>query len=235
MPVSTKRQSRSTKHPAKAQGSTFSLWLIGISVVVLGAIIFAINLSNLPNTPTTSLEAELPAAWVNGKSLGDPAAPVVIQVWEDFLCPHCKEWTEQIEPQLINDYIKNGKARLEFQLLPLQGFEPGSSMAGMAAECAVEQGKFWALHHRLFAAQDQGQNGYRVEALTRLAADAGLDKTAFSQCLINLKHQPTVQQSLEQATALGLNSTPSLLINGKRVTNPFDYTALKAELDLLVD
>jgi protein-disulfide isomerase len=233
MSESVSRRSKAVKQRYENKNSNFALWLIGISVIVIGLFIAWINLRNRPVEiePMLTPEAAVPPAWINGKSLGNPDAPVVVQAWEDFLCPHCREWSATIVPRIFNDYIKRGDVRLEFHSLPLQGFEPGSSMAALAAECAADQNLFWPYHDRLFEAQDQGQAGYTPEELTRLATVAGLDESQFSQCMTSQQHLDSVHQSVQQANGLGITGTPTVFVNGQLVTYPFDYAGVQAEID----
>jgi protein-disulfide isomerase len=231
MTESTSRRSKAVRQRHKNKNSNFALWLIGVSVVVVALVVVLINLRNRPAEPAPTAESVIPPAWINGKSLGNPDAPVVMQAWEDFLCPHCREWSATIVPRLVNDYIKTGDVRLEFHSLPLQGFEPGSSMAALTAECAADQNLFWPYHDRLFEAQDQGQAGYTLDTLTRLATATGLDESQFSQCMASQQHLDSVQQSGQQASELGITGTPSVFINGQPAPYPFDYAGLKAEID----
>jgi protein-disulfide isomerase len=224
-------RTRLSKSKQKVKSANFGLWLIGASVLLVALGVGLVILNNRPSPPVPSAPIDLPAEWINGKVLGDPAATVTIHVWEDFLCPHCRDWTTKVEPQLFTEYIKTGKARLQFHLLPLQSFAPASSMAGLAAECAAEQNLFWQYHDRLFAAQDQGQAGYREGGLIDMAQATGLDKTQFTQCLTNRKHQQTVDASLQEAISLGLNSTPSLFVNDQQITYPFDYPAIQTAIE----
>jgi len=234
MSTPTAKHVKTTRRQAKAGRSSFSFWLILGGILIVGLGVTLVILNNRQATPTAATQIALPADWIQGKTIGKPDAKVVVQAWEDFRCPHCREWTTTVEPQLFNDYIKTGKARLEFHLFPLQGFEPESSIAGMAAECAADQNLFWPYHDRLFAAQDQGLDAYTQGGLTAIAKVVGLDEAKFTQCFASLRHQSTVADSEQQAVSLGLNSTPSILINGKQMGAPFDYTALKAEIDRLL-
>lgn len=234
MSTPTAKRVKPTRRPAKTGRSSFSFWVILGSILIVGLGVTLVILNNRQATPTAATQIALPADWIQGKTIGKPDAKVVVQAWEDFRCPHCREWTTTVEPQLFNDYIKTGKARLEFHLFPLQGFEPESSIAGMAAECAADQNLFWPYHDRLFAAQDEGIAAYTQASLTEKAKAAGLDAAKFTQCFASLRHQSTVAASLQQAVSLGLDSTPSVLINGKRMATPFDYVTLKAEIDRLL-
>ena len=234
MPTPTVNRAKVAPRKEKPRSTSFGIWLLIASILIVGLGVGLVILNNRSTTLPPSTGIDLQADWINGKTMGNPNATVTIQAWEDFLCPHCRDWTATIEPKLFTDYIKTGKAKLEFNLLPLQGFEPGSSMAGMAAECAAEQNRFWQYHDLLFAAQDEGQSGYTQTSLINKAPQAGLDQARFTECFNSGKHQSTVSDSLNRAISLGLTGTPSLFINGKQMPYPTDYPALQKEIDQLL-
>lgn len=231
MTKSSQVRPASARRARKEGTSSFALWLIGGSVLVVAIAVGLIIWSNRTvATPIATLD--LPNEWINGTSLGDPAATVTVQAWEDFLCPHCQDWTSSVEPNLINDYVKSGKVRFEFRPFPLQGFEPGSRWAALAGECAAQQNGFWPYHDRLFeAARQQGQVALTFEKLVEYAGEVGLEGQAFNQCLSSQTTLPLVEASKQEATALGLTGTPYVVINGIPSKNAFDYPTLQSEID----
>ena len=147
-------------------------------------------------------------------------------------CPACQQWTATVKPQLVEDYVKTGKVRLEFNQFPLQQHNPGAIMSAQASLCAAEQNKFWTYHDRLFqAASTRGQAGTTFEALVGYASELGLDEAALSTCMTNLVHQNTVAESLTRVEQLGLSSTPSILVNGQLQATPFNYNSLTAAIE----
>ena len=108
-------------------------------------------------------------------------------------------------------------------------------MGAHAGFCAADQNSFWPYHDLLFAtAGNRGQTGFTLDILVQNAKELGLDTGQFQQCMTSQQHRADVDASLAQASQLGLTSTPSLLINGKRMGNPFDYATVQAEIDQLV-
>src|SRR5262245_26613811 len=113
MTSSASRKTQTQRANKARAGSSLTPWFVGaglIFILLIGALIWY---TNRP-TPAPVSDLGMPAEWVNGETLGNPAAKVTVQAWEDFLCPHCQEWTSKVEPKLIADYVKSGKVRYEF-------------------------------------------------------------------------------------------------------------------------
>lgn len=221
---------RSARTRRKSDNNNIGIWIIGVSALIVLVVVLAVAFSNRP--AVISVEApDLPAEWLVGTTMGDPEAPVTIQAWEDFMCPACRQWTAAIEPQLVDEYIKTGQVKLEFRQFPLSIHAPGANMAAMASLCAADQNAFWPYHNRLFPAQDQGQAGFTIDALVRYADELGLDSRAMLDCMSSQKHRDAVTASGSEALSMGLNATPSVLINGEQLANPFDYEDMKAKIE----
>jgi len=98
-------------------------------------------------TPTAMTPTDLASGYV----LGRPTVKVTVQAWEDFQCPFCRQFTMQVEPQLVATYVETGKVRLVFRDFAFLGNE--SAWAAVGAALAEQQGKFWPYHDYLFANQ----------------------------------------------------------------------------------
>ena len=224
MTKSTAANLRATKARRKTEGSrnNIGIWIVGVSAAVVLVVVLAIALGSRP--ATVSVDApDLPAEWLVGTTMGNPEAPVTIQAWEDFLCPACRQWTTTVEPKLIDEYVKSGQVRIEFHQFPLSIHSPGAEMGAQASLCANEQNGFWPYHNRLFLGQEQGQAGFTIDALVRYADELGLDSRALMDCMSSQKYRDEVMASGSEALALGLNATPSVIVAGEQMVNPFDY------------
>ena len=222
------------KSATKKQSNTAGLWIVGISAAVVLLVVIAVALNS--RQPAIAIEApDVQPEWLDRTNMGNPDAAVVVQAWEDFLCPSCKQWAEMIEPRLVEDYVKPGLVRLEFRQFPLQGHAPGSYNAANAAECAADQGAFWIYHNQLFQAQNAGQAGFTLDRLVQYADELKLNGRALLDCMSSQKYTSQINESVNQALALGLNATPSVLVNGKLMVDPYDYTALQNEIDRLLE
>ena len=230
MPKYSKPKPKST-----AKSRSMTPWLIGAGVLFVLLIVFAVFM-NSRSSAVNVAERNVDAAWLQRTTLGNPDATVTVQAWEDFLCPACQQWTSTIEPRLEEEYVNTGLVKLEYHQFPLNIHAPGAQMSAMAAECAADQGAFWTYHDRLFQeAARSGQAGTTLDRLVSYADDLNLDVADFRSCMTTQKHRTTVDASVNQAVALGLNSTPSILINGKLMEEPFNYSALSSEIDRLLE
>src|SRR5581483_11018234 len=189
--------------------SNSSYWIIGgvilAAVVVLGLVF--INLTAAPRTPLA------PAKTSAGRVLGNPDAPVTIDIYSDFQCPICRRADLTIQA-LAPKYIDTGKVKVVYHNFAFIGNE--SVRAAEAAECANDQGKFWQYATYLFDHQTGENVGAFSDAnLKRFAQDLQLDTTSFNSCFDSNKYASLIQEELKQGQALGIQATPSFFINGQ--------------------
>jgi protein-disulfide isomerase len=119
------------------------------------------------------------------------------------------------------------KVKLVWKDFPLTSIHPEAFKASEAAHCAGDQGKYWDYHDRLF----QNQRALQVDALKKHAADLGLDTGAFNACVDSGKYTDRVRKGLEEGTALGVGSTPSVFINGRLLMGAQPFEAFQAIID----
>jgi protein-disulfide isomerase len=207
-----------TENKPESSLKSFYIVLGVVALVGLGAVSYALRghargkpVTEPVKVPGASDPAKL-AEMAKGITMGDPNAPVTILVFEDYLCPHCAEFTTHIEPDIVEQLIKPGKAKLIFHDFPLRP-ETGSFLAARAARCANDQGKFWEYQDVLFRTQPTwGTAPDKEPALVRAAEGLGLDKGKFRSCLDSDRHADEVSADLQLARALGLDGTPSVLV-----------------------
>ena len=155
-------------------------------------------------------------------SLGNANAAVTIIAFTDYQCPSCAA----IHPSLERLVKESGdKVRLVARDFPLSQ-HADAFKAAEAAEAAREQGKYWEYVQVLL----QNQSSLSVEKLKSFATQVGLDRTRFDAALDSHKFAETVQTDLDDGIKLGLKGTPSIFINGRRVTAK-SYEELKESVD----
>jgi protein-disulfide isomerase len=217
----SKRQERREKMKKQEQRSrliTIALLVFGAALVVfafiypqfksVGEILTPAPLPNLPNP--------------NGLSLGDPNAPATIDVFEDFQCPACQYFSQNVTPQVIQYLVETGKARLVFHNYPFidgDGASNGgeSDKAANAAMCANEQDKFWDMEAIIFANWNgENQGNLSDNKLKAFAETIGLDTDAFNSCYNANKYKSDIQADFELGKQMGVSGTPSVFVNGQR-------------------
>jgi RNA polymerase sigma factor (sigma-70 family) len=141
---------------------------------------------------------------------GPKDAPVTIVTFSEFQGPFCAR-VQATLADLLAAYPK--EVRLVWRDMPLP-FHESSALASEAARAAGEQGKFWEMHDRLFAHQD----ALAPAALTEHARALGLDVAKFQQALDSQRYRKTVEDNVRLAKEVGINGTPSFLVNGKELS-----------------
>ena len=216
------------------RGPNFLSWpfLIGVSLLaaVLLAVVIVLALrggdGGQPPPELSVIDqalADLPTEMQNGNKLGSDDAPVKMIQYEDFQCPHCLTYTLNIEPFLVEEFVKAGLLQIEFRHLPVVGIE--STTAARGAVCAAEQNRMFEFANRLFAKQvdpdfypDQGV--FSEEGLVEIVGDLGLDTEAFVACIASPDALSQVARDVATAHEIGFRGTPSFVINDLPLQNP---------------
>ena len=120
-------------------------------------------------------------------------------------------------PEVKAKYIDTGSVYYVFKDFPIVQRHPQAELAAQAAECAGDQGQYWALHEQLFAAPQEWDTTADAAqaAFRRYAETLALDPAELEQCVTQGQHAAEVQQDSAEAQALGLTGTPAFIINGK--------------------
>jgi len=147
-----------------------------------------------------------------GTVVGEPDADAVLTEFGDLQCPFCAQFSTDVLPTLVDDYVRPGKLALDFQALTFIG--PDSLAAARLAEAAGMQGLLWQFIDVFYANQGTENTGYVTEEfLTEIAsAVEGLD---VDQALAD-RESPQVDRALraarDAAAEAGFESTPSFLL-----------------------
>ena len=161
--------------------------------------------------------------------IGDPDAPVTIVEFSDFQCPFCSRFYSQTYLALKEDYVDTGKVNVVFRDFPLS-FHPEAEPSAIAAECANEQGEFWAFHDLIF----ENQGSLSASSYLEWAEQIGLDMDQFSDCVDSQKYKSEVAADYNDGGRLGITGNPGFFVNGQLVTGAQPYSvfasAIEAEL-----
>ena len=155
--------------------------------------------------------------------VGPQKAPVTIISFSDYECPYCSRAEDTVK-QVLSKY--EGSVRVVFRDYPLD-FHKNAVKAAEAAGCAHEQGKFSAMHDKLF----QNQRALGVDSLAGYAEEIGLNLADFKQCLDSGKRNEEVRADIDDGAAVGVTGTPAFFINGRLLTGAQPLEAFVAVID----
>lgn len=199
--------------------------------IFLGVVVVAIIISAMLIIPDllpagdVVLITPVPRTMVDGRTMGDPNAPVTIEVFEDFQCPSCKSYSEQVEPQVVETYVNSGQVYYIFRHFPfLDDGAPRneSDQAANASMCAADENRFWDYHDMLFANWDgENQGAFTDKRLVAFAEALELDMPSFNECFEINFHKEEIDSDLQLGRDSGVTGTPSVLVNGTILTPGF--------------
>jgi len=147
---------------------------------------------------------------------GNQKARLVLVEFSDYQCPFCARFVRETLPEIEKDYIKTGKLKYVFRDFPIASAHKDAFKAALAAGCALDQGKFWEMHDRLFA----NPAAFTVYNLTQSAEAVGLNKEKFQQCLNNNEYETEIQSDFADGLKAGVNQTPVFFLGLTEPNSP---------------
>ena len=120
---------------------------------------------------------------------------------------------------------ETGKVKIVVRDFPLS-FHPHAQKAAEAAECAGEQGNYWAMHDKLFG----NQSSLGVDNYKEWAGELGLDQARFDECLDSGAMAEEIQKDMADGSAYGVDGTPIFFINGRMLSGAQPFTVFDAAI-----
>jgi protein-disulfide isomerase len=193
-----------------------------LAVIIVVVVIIAVggggssggDASNLVEKP--QVEKLLSGSPQSGTTIGSKTAPVKIFEYGDLQCPICKEYSEEILPEIIENQVKKGEASITFRNFIIIG--PQSIPAGEAALAAGAQDKGWSFIETWYRNQGEENSGYATdEFIESMAKYVGIpDMAKWKKEWKGKKYKKTVESTTSQAQKLGFTGTPSFSIEGPK-------------------
>jgi protein-disulfide isomerase len=184
----------------------------GLAVVLVAAGI-AISATGGSAKPVAKSSAAKLVAGISEHDgvLGDPKAPVTVTEYLDLQCPICAAASKQNLPDLINNYVRTGKVKLQARTLSFIG--PDSVRAAKVAAGAEQQGKLWAFLETFYASQGTENSGYVTDSfLTDVANAAGVNAKQALAFAGGATAQESLDQADAQAQSLKVDATPTFAV-----------------------
>lgn len=221
-----------------------NIWILGTGVVAVVAILGGAYLTSLPGgpSPIAPAQAQTPPAnpanvpaglQVTDKDhvMGKADAAVTIVEYASMTCSHCASFHNDVLPAIKTKYIDTGKVRFVYRDFPLDRV---AAQAAQLAEC-VDRERYFGVIATIFQTQAQWAAGKEPLAdLLKLLRLAGMGDAQAKACLDDQKGLDTVLAERQGGMALGVESTPTLFLNGTRFAGPRTVHAFDDALSKLI-
>jgi protein-disulfide isomerase len=214
---------------------------VAVALVLIAIVVSTNNASSTPKkhpgeivAGQTESRAMLAGIPQSGITLGSPKAQVTILEFADLQCPFCREYSLQTLPLIVQDYVRSGKAKIEFRNLSFIG--PDSVTAGKFAAGAAAQNKLWNFVDVFYFNQKQENSGYATDQFIAKIASAvpGLNSTA-AKSTADAQGQAALNAANALASQYGVTGTPTLVVGKTGGTlskvNGFDLNTVKGAID----
>lgn len=164
------------------------------------------------------------------------ATPITLIEYSDFQCPACGHYYPFVT-RLLDE--ASGTIRLVYRHRPLNDIgsdgkilHPNAFIAAQASEAASLQGNFWGMYHLLFQKQtDWAELPDPHSVFEGYAQTLGLDVARFKADIDATSTKEIVQRAKDEAVSIGVNSTPTFIVNGKAIVNPNTYEEFKSKIE----
>ena len=167
----------------------------------------------------------------SGATLGNPNAPVTVLEFADLQCPFCRDFTLNTFPQVVSQYVRPGRVKMQFHNFPFLGHD--SIPAARAAAVAEQHNRLWDFVDAWYHNQGEENSGYATTPFVeKIATMAGLNGPA----IIAAESSPSTAAVLRSDASLSqrfkVNSTPTLIVvdSSGRAQSVSDYTQLPATI-----
>lgn len=159
---------------------------------------------------------------------GDPQASVTVAVYEDFSCPHCATFNQEVFPRLREDYLEPGTVRFEHHdfPIPVDDWSWPVASAARAVQHHAGDEAFFAYAERLFDAQ----GGYSLDRLASLAGAVGAPPDAVREAAAGESYRPVVATDREGGVERGVSGTPTAFVDDTKLTAP-PYDELREAIE----
>jgi len=195
------------------------------SAIVLGivAVVFAFRFSGGSASDQPILAVD--AVAVSDQTKGNSESKVLLVEYGDFQCSACGRYHPLLK-QLNQEF--GDRIQFVYRHFPLKQTHRNAEPAAFAAEAAGKQGKFWEMHDLIFEGQENwSEKRNAKDTFVEYAKSLDLDMEKFQTDVKSKEIKNKVRNDYSSGIKAGVNSTPTLFLNGKKLRNPRDYEELK--------
>ncbi|MDK7669311.1 DsbA family protein [Cytobacillus oceanisediminis] len=209
--------------------------LMLITLLVFAVIAALVVINNMKPEQNVSPSTEEGPSIEGQPVLGESDAPVTVVEFGDFKCPACKAWGQNIFPKLVEDYVDTGKVKFSYINVLFHGDE--SKLGSVAAEAVYKQNpvSYWDFNKALFDAQpdvDHDSLWITMEKINEVASTIpGIDTDQLEKDIQSQDIIDEVNNDSALVEEHKVQQTPSIMVNGTMLEDPFDYEKIKSLID----
>nr|WP_225751435.1 DsbA family protein [Pseudoclavibacter sp. Marseille-Q3772] len=175
-----------------------------------------------PSTPNAAVDPAVLDASPEFMVVGEQDAPNTIEVYFDYLCPHCATYALEQEPSIIKKYVETGRAKLQYRDFLVIDPDASAQLAVFARLVAAETGDYSKIHQLLMENQQQLFDGFELDEtlLIKLGNEAGAsDSKQYAELSRGEQNAGGVLQSQQIGRDTGVSGTPSIAVNGELLSS----------------
>ena len=169
-------------------------------------------------------------------NIGTQGGSVVIVEFSDFECPFCQREAKTLHDKLLETYPT--QVHLYFKQFPLTSIHPWSKAAAIASRCVYRQNneEFWKYHDWIFQSQAEiNPDNFKQKVLEWASGEKTIDALQLTSCMDSRATEGEVDKDIADGRALGVDSTPTLFINGRRLNTAAEWPTLQTIIDYEID
>jgi len=219
-----KKQERQRKKSLLFQGT-------GVAVVL---ILLAVLGPQIVDTVVPSGNTASNITIENQPMIGNESAEVTVVEFGDFQCPACASFEGSAYQQLKTNYIDTGQVRFVWKDFPLESIHPWARTGAETMECVYRQDEqaFWNVKNTLFTQQDSLNQGNVQDQIIQWAENEGVNADNLRSCTNSQEASQATQQDISEGRSNGVDSTPTVLVNGEEVQSNYQSIRQAIEQEL---
>lgn len=168
-------------------------------------------------------------------AIGTAGAPVVIGIFSDFQCPHCREEAKMIRANLVQTFSK--EVRAYFKDFPIEQIHDWAKPAAIAGRCVFreDQARFWDYHDWVFDKQAELTLPAFRAKFESFLTEKKIAVLPVLQCFDSKATVADVDKSFAEGMDLGVTSTPTLFVNGRKLPGNLSWPQLKQIVEFEIE
>jgi protein-disulfide isomerase len=168
-------------------------------------------------------------------AFGKEGAPVKIVVYSDFQCPFCAQEATVVHKQVAEKYPDD--VRVYFRDFPLTTIHKWAMPGAIRGQCVYQQNPqlFWDYHDWIFEKQKEITPENIDAKVNEFLAGRGIDALKLGQCTGDSKTADAIEDSLKEGRAVGVTSTPTMFVNGRKLTGSVRWEQLQQIIDFEIE